>query len=858
VLADFGVAHAVSEAKDERITRTGTSLGTPAYMSPEQAMGELDPDGRTDQYALGCVLFEMLAGHPPFTGAQVEAVVRQHLTEAPPSVTQARPTVTEEVVTVLNRSLAKSPADRFRTTGEMAAALALTTTPAPAATAEFSLQDRPLWQILAGWAVASLVIFAASGTLRDVVGLPSWVPAVTGLICLGALPLVIAAARKGERKLPWRVVGFAVGSAFAFFVLGTGVYMGMRVLGIGPVGTLVAQGVVEDQARLLVADLSSQPEDSLTASGLSEGLRIGLSHSDIIRVVNPEELRATLQAMRLPAASGLTETVAREAAVREGIPLVLVGELTPIGTAYQLTARVIDPDSWTVHLSLRERAGSVEETLDAADRMVGTLRERIGESLHAVQNRTPLVEVTTSSLPALKIYTQAVGKNRERDFREAADLLEDAVVVDPMFAGAWRLLGIALGNLGTNPERRTEALTRAFELSDRLPEPERLLVAASYHQFANIDYQEAAEALELLLERYPDRASRNNLGVAYGFSGELEKARDLFREDVNLAASPLNTQNLIGAALRINDLETARWALQVRQENQYDHGQNLDHAAHIAYIAGDRAEARRHTLAGVEAAETSADRATDLRFLGRLDALEGRLTAFRQRYAEANRLWAEVDATNSIFSNRLFLVWMDAIVLEQPDRARARLEEALLDPDLGDPPPTLELAYALASLGMTERAREALIRWEAATPEGIRPASDAFLHLIRGWIALWENRMEEGLREIREADRASFGGRGVRGDLARVYDGHGMADSALVAHRRYLDAPNNGRRTLDPFYLPAAYERLGQLHEERGEVEEAIKYHTLFVELWAEADPELQPRVEAARAALARLQGGSD
>ncbi|MCJ7630705.1 MAG: serine/threonine protein kinase, partial [Longimicrobiales bacterium] len=132
VLADFGVAHAVAEAKDDRLTRTGTSLGTPAYMSPEQATGEQDLDGRSDQYALGCVLYEMLAGHPPFTGAQVEAVIRQHLTADAPSVAQARPSVPGEVAMVINRALSKSPADRFRTTGEMAAALALTTTPVKA------------------------------------------------------------------------------------------------------------------------------------------------------------------------------------------------------------------------------------------------------------------------------------------------------------------------------------------------------------------------------------------------------------------------------------------------------------------------------------------------------------------------------------------------------------------------------------------------------------------------------------------------------------------------------------------------------------------------------------------------------
>ena len=157
VLADFGVAQAVAEAKDQRLTRTGTSLGTPAYMSPEQATGERDLDGRSDQYSLGCVLFEMLAGHPPFSGAQVEAVIRQHIVEEPPSVTQVRPTVAKEVATVINRALAKSPADRFRTTGEMAVALALTTSPVRARSKNF---PKLLWMGLGPLALVVAVYFA--------------------------------------------------------------------------------------------------------------------------------------------------------------------------------------------------------------------------------------------------------------------------------------------------------------------------------------------------------------------------------------------------------------------------------------------------------------------------------------------------------------------------------------------------------------------------------------------------------------------------------------------------------------------------------------------------------------------------
>lgn len=115
VLTDFGVAHAVSEARGERITRTGMSLGTPAYMSPEQATGVQDLDGRSDQYALGCVLYEMLTGEPPFTGSTPAAVLARHVHERLPSLELVRPDIPYGLVEAVEKSLAKTPADRYRT-----------------------------------------------------------------------------------------------------------------------------------------------------------------------------------------------------------------------------------------------------------------------------------------------------------------------------------------------------------------------------------------------------------------------------------------------------------------------------------------------------------------------------------------------------------------------------------------------------------------------------------------------------------------------------------------------------------------------------------------------------------------------
>ena len=129
VVSDFGIARAVSALGDHRLTGTGVALGTPTYMSPEQAAGERDVDGRSDLYSLGCVLYEMLGGRPPFTGPTVESVARQHLmTEAAP-VTNIRPTVPPEVAGALARTLAKNPADRFNPAAQFVHALSPTASP---------------------------------------------------------------------------------------------------------------------------------------------------------------------------------------------------------------------------------------------------------------------------------------------------------------------------------------------------------------------------------------------------------------------------------------------------------------------------------------------------------------------------------------------------------------------------------------------------------------------------------------------------------------------------------------------------------------------------------------------------------
>ncbi len=122
-VADFGIARAVDSAGGEKLTEPGFAVGTPEYMSPEQSMGDRNLDGRSDLYALGSVLFEMLAGEPPYTGPTAQAIIAKRMTQPVPSIRTLRDTVPESVDRALAAALARSPADRFATAAEFTAAL---------------------------------------------------------------------------------------------------------------------------------------------------------------------------------------------------------------------------------------------------------------------------------------------------------------------------------------------------------------------------------------------------------------------------------------------------------------------------------------------------------------------------------------------------------------------------------------------------------------------------------------------------------------------------------------------------------------------------------------------------------------
>ncbi|MCZ6699012.1 MAG: protein kinase, partial [Planctomycetota bacterium] len=176
VVADFGIARAIDAAGSQQLTETGLAVGTPFYMSPEQASGSKDLDGRSDIYALGCVLYEMLAGQPPFTGPTIESVVHQHLAVEVAPVTNVRPAVSAEIAETLSRALAKTPADRFATAREFADAL--TTVPASTATKFIG------WRVAAAGAVVLVALVVGVLAILRTIGPTSTTDDIPRLVVL--------------------------------------------------------------------------------------------------------------------------------------------------------------------------------------------------------------------------------------------------------------------------------------------------------------------------------------------------------------------------------------------------------------------------------------------------------------------------------------------------------------------------------------------------------------------------------------------------------------------------------------------------------------------------------------------------
>src|SRR6184192_2593217 len=534
LVTDFGVAKAVSISSGAgTLTSLGMALGTPAYMAPEQAAGDPNVDYRADLYAVGALGYELLAGRTPFGGLSPQGMLAAQVTATPDPVTQHRDSVPPALAALIMRCLAKHPADRPQTADEILGQLEAVATPTGGTLSEQSAissgtqaalrRSHPV-RVTTLFALAAVGVLALAQLLVRLLGLPDWAFAGAVGLAAAALPFMLwtgAIERRRARAgvphwLTWRRALVSAGSGFGLLGLVTATHAAMRQLGIGPVGTLVASGVLAERDRLVLADFENRAKDSTLGPSLTEALRVDLAQSGVIRLLDAAAVGQALGRMGRAPGARLDLALTRELAQREGAKAVVHGQIDPLGRGYVVSAELVGAADGAQLAAVRETARDDGAIIDAVDRLSKRLRERIGESLKTIRSSDPLERVTTSSLEALQRYSQAVKASEAGEWDRAVDMLEQAIRLDSGFAMAQRKLTVVLSNTGASNARITAAATQAFRHRDRLPPLERDLTVARYYSVADYDIAKAEDAYRAALDLDPNESvALNNLALLY-------------------------------------------------------------------------------------------------------------------------------------------------------------------------------------------------------------------------------------------------------------------------------------------------------------------------------------------------------
>ncbi len=890
VVTDFGVAKAVSASSGSSLTSLGVALGTPAYMAPEQAAADPHVDHRADLYALGVVAYEMLCGRTPFVAATPQAMLAAHITQAPEPVAQQRQTVSPALGSAIMRCLEKRAADRWQSAAELAAQLEVVTTPsgghvptgagpAVSSATEAAIRQGHPGRVAALFVVGSGLVLAIVYLLVYRLGLPDWVLYGAGILLLLGLPIMLMAGIHERRRAQARTTGLSVpppqglapwvswrraliggGLAFAGLgVLASG-YMAMRLLGIGPVGTLVASGVLEEREPLILADFENRAPDSTLGQSLTEALRVDLSQSPTLRLVDPQAVADALRRMERPPVATLTTTLAREIAERQGVKAVVAGQIDPVGRGYVLSASLLGAADGRVLTAVRESADDQNALLPAIDRLSKKLRERIGESLTTIRANPALAQVTTGSLEALRKYTEALHLEEKDQVEEAIPLLQEAVALDTGFAMAWRKLAVVLGNTERSQTQQAAAATQAYRHRDRLTALERNLASGYYHFVVEHDPAKGTAAYRAVLGIDPDNlVALNNLSITLQDQRRYAEAESLAGRASRLGRGVPFYLNTISAQIaqgRLVEAEaTAERYKASNPASPYPYGlQSL-----IARVRRDLGAAE--SLVGESRrrqGESRFIRSITTRSYAALAEQQGKIAEAKRRFQELLPRLESENAARDYLVVASELARLDATYGSDSGTARDALAAALTRYPLASLEPLdrpyLELTRATIKVGRIEEAKRMYREFEAVVPEGTRRLYVA-RYAAQGAIAETEGRYRDAMDAYRAwiAESGTCGNCGSY-ELARVHDRLGQSDSAIAAFEQVAATPNlDAARDIDHYRLAPTLKRLGELYEARGDRRRAADNYNRFVDLWKAADPKLQPAVREVRARLAQL-----
>jgi tetratricopeptide (TPR) repeat protein len=793
-LAGTAEADAATAVPAGTATVSGSVSGTYAYMSPEQLRGDaIDP--RSDVFAFGVLLFELLTGRNPFVRTSTMATASAILTEPVAPVEAARPEVPPLLGHVVARCLEKDRDRRYQSLGDVRLELEA----------------------------------VESGTAG---GMP-----------IGGMPITkpLATASTRRRWLAWTAAAAIVGAA-------------ALLPWFGPFASRSPAPPLAFAQRdwILVADFNNLTGDSVFDRSLRLALEVAIAESQYVNVLSQNRIADALQRMRRGPTDPLDETLATEVAMREGARAVLACDIAQVGNTYSLTARLLDPKTRSAVLADSVEANGKEQVLAALGQLATRVRTDLGESLRTITEQgRALPHVTTSSLAALKLYADSLTTAEGND-GQSNELLRQALTLDPEFALAHAELGRRhyLRSDRANRELGEKYFERALQLTDRLTLRERLWIRA-ISEDSRGNRQRAVDAYQAYLAQYPDdtralfRMSWTQMATLGQTAEAVEGFTRLLAIDPRHSSAQVNLATALSAR-RDYAAAVAAYERAFELDPRLQLGMYINHEYGFTLAQVGRLDAAARMFTRMKTEAEPADQTRGFRSMALLQMLRGKYADAIQELQRAITLDQTYNQGLSEFRDRLYLITaLEATGRAGDARGEWRAVDRLVSRLSLSPGWVWRLVRSAARGGRISEARGYLRVMEryagsATADSGIsRNIADDRAHIA---VAEAELALAEGraARAIERSEPAHLYLKDAE-TLATVADSYAVAGRIADAIARYEELLTKASFGWEAQQVWLdAHLALGKLYEQQKRVQDAARVYDALLARWQDADADLR------------------